>query len=254
MCEKKNNQPSSKLNDKKKFAAEKPLQNINNILHRIKNKKQLLAKEITTDTTVKTGADIKKLKKVSLIPKTSPPVTIRCHAGNDLRKETPVNYAKLPDSFYNVQLDTLKEHISNEKMKFVDSKCNSSINEDLLTYINTLLKMTPSDVNNLSTSSFSSDNLEKSIIQDSEKDIQYYYKMLNCISKCLNADISDLSHVTMFDSPKNINLLNRLQQLTNYYSEKTNEIKHICDGTRQIIVNDKLNEQNTETDDSVIKE
>lgn len=231
---KKNKQPCNKLNYKEKFSSGKPLQNINNTLQRIKNKKQLLVKEISVGTSENTGADTKKLKKVSSIPKTLP-ILEKCCIGDSLRVEIPVNYAKLPDSFYNDQLDTLKNQISKEKFKFLAPKSNMSINEDLLAYINTLLKMSPSDVDNLSISSCSSVKLEESVLQHSEKNTQYYRKMLNCISKCLNTDISDINQDTVFGSPKNINVLNKLQQLTNYFLEKTHEMKDICDEPPQIL-------------------
>lgn len=238
-------QPSTKLNYKEKFASGKPLQNINNIMQRIKNKKQLLVNEISTGNHGNTGVDNKKLKAVSSsIPKTLPLPERHC-SGDRLREEIPVNYAQLPDSFYNGQLDTLKEHISKKQFKVLDTEVNKSINEDLIAYINTLLKMSPSDVDNLSISSCSSIQFEENVLQHSEKDTQYYCKMLKCISKCLNTDISDINE-TVFDSPKNINLLNKLEQLTNYYLEKTHEMKNICDETPQI-VNKKSSENNTST-------
>ncbi|XP_060878246.1 uncharacterized protein LOC132950721 isoform X1 [Metopolophium dirhodum] len=238
-------QPSTKLNYKEKFASGKPLQNINNIMQRIKNKKQLLVKEISSGTSGNTGANIKQFKTVPSIPKILP-IPKNCCAGNSLREEIPVNYAKLPDSFYNGQLDTLKKQISKKQFKVLNSKNNKSINEDLMAHINTLLKMSPSDVDNLSTSSSSSVKFEESVLQHSEKDTQYYCKMLNCISKCLNADISDINRDTVFDSPKNINLLNKLQQLTNYYLEKTHEMKKICDETPQVL-NDECYKTNANT-------
>lgn len=245
---KKIQQPNTKLNYKEKFTSGKPLQNINNTLQRIKNKKQLLVKEITAGTSVKTGADIKKMKKISTISKNAS-IPKRCYAGDDLREEIPVNYAQLPDSFYNGQLDMLKEEVSKKKFECLDSKSNLSINENLMEYINILLKMSPSDVDNLSISSCSSVKLEESILQCSEKDTQYYCKMLNCISKCLNSDISDINQDTVFNSPKNINLLNRLQQLTDYYLEKTNEMKNICNEPSQNLI-----EKNYNTDTNTIKE
>ncbi|KAL5239679.1 hypothetical protein ACI65C_007089 [Semiaphis heraclei] len=246
-CRKKIIQPSVKLNYKEKFTSGKPLQNINNIMQRIKNKKQLLVKELSTGTSGNTGADIKKMNTVPSIPSTVP-MPKRCYAGNGLREENLVSYAQLPDSFYKGQLDTLKEQISQKQFKVLDPKNNESINEDLMAYINTLLKMSPSDVDNLSISSCSSIPFEESVLQHSEKDTQYYCKMLKCISKCLNTDISDLNQ-TVFESPKNINLLNKLQQLTNYYLEKTNEMKNICDETPQIV-----NEKSFETNANSIKE
>jgi len=245
---KKIKQPNIKLNYKEKFTSGKPLQNINNTLQRIKNKKQLLVKEITAGTGVKTGADVKKMKTISTISKNAS-IPKRCCAGDDLREEIPVNYAQLPDLFYNGQLDMLKEQVSKKKFECLDSKSNLSINENLMEYINILLKMSPSDVDNLSISSCSSVKLEESILQCSEKDTQYYCKMLNCISKCLNSDISDINQDTVFNSPKNINLLNRFQQLTDYYLEKTHEMKNICNEPSQ-----NLNEKNYNTDTNAIKE
>lgn len=215
-----------------------PLRNINNMLNRIKNKKQLLTKEISDDT----KSDIKKSK---IISKTS---SNRCAAGNDLCKESLTNYAKLPDSFYNCQLKMLKDQFSKKKFKLNDSKNTESINLNLMKYINMLLKMTPSDVDNLSISSCSSVKLEESSLHHSKQNenLQYYNEMLNCISKCLNIDTSDTSRDTIFDSPKNINLLNKFQELTNYYSEKTHEMKNICDESLQV-----LNEQANITDTEV---
>jgi len=216
-------------------------------MQRIKNKKQLLVEEISTGTSGNTGTDIKQLKTVPSIS-TTVPMPKKCCSSGRLREEIPVNYAKLPDSFYNGHLDTLKEQLSQKHLKVLDSKNNESINEDLMAYINTLLKMSPSDVENLSTSSCSSIKFEESVLQDSEKDTQYYCKMLKCISKCLNTDVSDINQ-TVFESPKNINLLNKLQQLTNYYLEKTHEMKNICDETPQIV-----NEKSYETNVNSIKE
>lgn len=214
-------QSSYKTSNQKKSTPEKPMRNINNMLQRIKKKKQLLAKEISTNSN-----DIKKPKIISAIETVS--TNKMCAAINSCIV-SPINYAKLPDTFYNNQLETLKEQISKHKSHFNNSKCTKPINTDLIRYINILLKMTPSDVDNLSTSSCSSIKLEENVIKCSKKDTQYYCKMLNCISKCLNIDISDISQDSIFDSPKNINLLNKLQELTNFYSEKTVEMKNICD-------------------------
>ncbi|XP_016658490.1 uncharacterized protein LOC100569803 isoform X2 [Acyrthosiphon pisum] len=245
-------QPSTKLSYKEKFASGKPLQNINNIMQRIKNKKQLLVKEISAGTSRNTGANIKQFRTVPSIPKILP-ISKKCCPGYSLQEEIPENYAKLPDSFYNDQLDSLKKQISKKRFKVLDFKNNKSINEDLMAHINTLLKMSPSDVDNLSTSSCSSVKFEESILQHPEKDTQYYCKMLNCISKCLNADISDINQDTVFDSPKNINLLNKLQQLTNYYLEKTHEMKNICDETPQVL-NDEINDEPYKTKANTNKE
>jgi len=241
-------QPNTKLNYKEKFTSGKPLQNINNTLQRIKNKKQLLVKEITAGTSERIGADVKKMKTISTISKNAS-IPKRCCADNNLQEEIPMNYAQLPDSFYNSQLDMIKEQVSKKKFECLDSKSHLSINENLMAYINILLKMSPSDVDNLSISSCSSVKLEESILQSSEKDTQYYCKMLNCISKCLNSDISDINQDTVFNSPKNINLLNRLQQLTDYYLEKTHEMKNICNESSQL-----LNEKIYNTDTNTIKE
>lgn len=199
-------------------------------------KKQMLLKEISTDT----RANIQKSKIVSSNSKLSP-IRKRCSAGNDLPKENPTVYAELPDSFYSSQLEKLKKHISDVKSNPCNTKLNTSTNIDLMKYINLLLKMTPLEVNNLSTSSCSSISLEESILQ-SKHNTQYYSEVLNCISKCLNADISDLNQDIMFNSPENINLISRLQGLTNYYQEKTLEMKNICDESNQII-NDKVNKE-----------
>lgn len=198
----------------------------------------MLVKEIS--------AGSKKVKTESLIPKISP-IKKECKLNNDLHKVSPANYAMLPDSFYDCELDSLKKQILKNKTKLNDIKCHKSINTDLMQYINTLLKMTPSDIDNLSISSCSSIKHEESILHYSTKNIQYYSDILNCISKCLNADNSDLSQDTMFDSPKNINLLNRLQQLTNYYLDKTHEMKNIC-------AESPSNDQNTETETTIFKE
>lgn len=221
------------IENEKKYSVEKPLKNINNTVQRIKKKKQLLKKEIS--------AGSKKIETEFLNSKMSP-IDNRYKAGNDLLKMSPINYASLPDSFYN-QLDSLKKQFSNKNSKLNNSICNTSINIDLIQYINTLLKMTPSDIDNLSISSCSSIKLEESVLPCSSKNQQYYSEILNCISKCLNVDISDLSEETMFDSPKNINLLNRLQNLTNYYLDKTREMKNICDESSP-----NENNQNTETE------
>lgn len=221
----KNMLPNSKIDCIKKRTGEKPLRNVNNMFQRIKKKKKLLTKEISAET----KADVKKSKAISQVPIISP-IPKRYEAGSDSRKLSPLNYARLPDSFYNNQLETLKEQISKKKSKPNDSKCIKLLNEDLMMYINELLKMTPSDIANLSTSSCSSVQLEESIISQCPKqNTQYYKELLNCISKCLNEDISDVSQDTVFDSPKNIKLLNRLQDLANYYLDKTHKMKNICE-------------------------
>jgi hypothetical protein len=202
-------------------------------------KKQMLLKEISTDA----RPNIKKLNIVSSTSKLSP-LHKRCSAGNDIPKESSTMYAELPDSFYSSQLETLKEQILDVKSKPCDTKLNTSLNIDLMKYINLLLKMTPLEVDNLSISSCSSISLEESILQ-SKHNMQYYSEMLNCISKCLNADISDINEDIMLNSPENVNLINRLQGLTNYYQEKILEMKNICDESTQTL-NDKVNVENLE--------
>lgn len=243
-------QSSKKLSINKKSATERPLKNINNTLQRIRQKKQLLVKEISSNKI----SDTKKLKEISSnnqISTTSKKYVAK-PANNDIRQESPTNYAKLPDSFYNSRLETLKKYITKNKSKTNDSKYNESINEDLMKYINVLLKMTPSDIDNLSISSCSSVKMEESILEHSKNNTQYYYEILNCISKCLNLDMSDISQDTMFDSPKNINFLNRLQNISNYYLEKMHEMKSICDESPHIS-NNKLKEQNIEAVDEFPK-
>lgn len=236
-------QSSSNLNYNSKFTNEKPLRNINNTLQRIKKKKQLLVTEIS--------ANMKpNFNKSNVMYLNSKNVPKRCTADSNLPNESPTNYAKLPNSFYNSKLEGLKK-IANKKD--INLKCNSSTNVNLMEYINILLKMTPSDVENLSTSSCSSVKLEESIFEHSKTNTQFFSEMLNCISKCLNSDIPDLSQDTMFvNSPKNFNLLNKLKELSNYYLEKTYEIKNICDEDPQIL-NDKLNELNIEVDTVIQK-
>lgn len=231
------------MNNNKQHTAERPLRNINNTLQRIKMKKKLLLKELSSDTT-DTKADIHKSKTVSSTSKKSPTHNKKCAVGNNVTKESATVYAQLPDSFYTSQLETLKKQITNDKSKPHDTEFNTTSNIDLMRYINTLLKMTPSEVDNLSISSCSSINLEESILQ-SKHNTQYYQEMLNCISKCLNVDISDINQETMFNSPENINLISRLQGLTNYYQEKTHEMKNICDESIQIL-NNKLNTEKLE--------
>lgn len=231
------------MNSKKQLKPERPLRNINNTLQRIKMKKQLLLKEITNDA-IDSKTEIQKSEAVSSTSKMSP-TRKRSAAGNDLPNVSPTTYAQLPDSFYCSQLETLKKQISNEKFKSCKSQLNKSSSVDLMGYITALLKMTPLEVDNLSTSSCSTINLEESILQSKNK-TQYYSEMLNCISKCLNADISDINQDKVFNSPENINLISRLQGLTNYYQEKTHEMKNICDESIKIL-NDKLNEENLET-------
>jgi len=237
-------QSNQKLNLNKKTTTERPFKNIHNTLQRIRQKKQLLTKEIS----VNKKPDFKKLKEVPSNPKT--PITSKkgvfIPSGNDIRQENSTSYAKLPDSFYNSLLETLK------KMKTNDAKCNKPVNINLMEYINVLLKMTPSDIDNLSISSCSSVRIEESICQHSKNNKQYYSEILNCISKCLNSDISDISQDAILDSPKNINLLNRLQDISKYYLEKTHEIKNICDESPQIS-NNEFAEQKVETEDSILE-
>lgn len=214
-------------------------------MQRIKQKKLLLAKEISGDRKV----NIKKSKVVFSNPKISP-IAKKYTASDKLRQESPANYANLPDSFYISQLRALKEHISKQKSKLDCSK-NAIINDDLSKYINMLLKMTPSEVDDLSVSSCSSVKLEESILQYSKKNTQYYSEMLNCISKCLNADISDISQDMMLDSPNYLNFLSRLQELTQFRLEKTHEMTNICNET-SVVMND--NKQITETKTETILE
>jgi len=226
---------TSKFIGTKKFTPERPLKNINNTLQRIKNKKQLLAKEISVDRIT----DVKKSNAVSSFPKTSFHRD-RCAAHNDLYQESPLVYAKLPDSFYSSQIETIEKQISKKNIK----KCNSLINVDLMRYINVLLKMTPSDIDNLSTSSCSSVKLEESLLEHSKHNTQFYNELLNCIAKCFNADFSDISQDTSFESPKNINIINRLQELTKYYSQKTHEMRNICDESSQILKEQTIKTEN----------
>lgn len=229
----------SKSNNNIKTATDKPLRNINNTLQRIKKKKKLLAKEISDNAMT----DCKKSKimapdpTVSTLPKRS---TSFCTTFDSLRNQNSVNLAKLPDSFYNDQLNTLKEELNKKKTK---ENYNPLINVDLMKYISILLKMTPRDVDNLSTSSCSSVNIEESILQHSNKTTQYYSELLKCISKCLNVDLSELSPNATFDSPNNIKYINRLQEITNYYLEKTHEMKNICEESSP-----NYNKQNIEID------
>lgn len=234
-CKNNTIQSNSKLNNTKKSTADRSLKNINNTLQRIKNKKQLLTKEISVNK-------ITEVEKSNTVPLKSEtlPIHKRCTHDYNIYKKSPINYAKLPDSFYNSQIKTLKEQISKEKTKSIQ-KYNEPVNVDLMRYINVLLKMSPSDIDNLSISSCSSVQLEENILTHSKKNTQFYSEMLDCISKCLNSDISDINQDTTFESPKNINIISKLQELTNYYLDKAHEIKNICDEPFKI-----LNEQSIE--------
>lgn len=242
-CKNNTIQSSSKLNNTKKSMAQRSLKNINNTMQRIKNKKQLLAKEISVNKIT----EVKKSSTETLKPETLP-TNKKCTFFYDMYKKSPITYAKLPDSFYNSQIKTLKEQISKEKTKGIP-KYNEPVNIDLMRYINILLKMSPSDIDNLSISSCSSVQLEENISQHSKKNTQFYNELLDCISKCLNADISDINQDITFESPKNINGISRLQELTNYYFDKANEIKNICDEPSKI-----LNEQSIDKEDKNIQE
>lgn len=242
-CKNNTIQSSSKLNNTKKSTADRSLKNINNTLQRIKNKKQLLSKEIS----INKSTEVKKSNTAPLKSENLP-THIRCTHDYDICKKSPVNYAKLPDSFYSSQIKTLKEQILKEKTTTIQ-KYNEPVNIDLMRYINVLLKMSPSDIDNLSISSCSSVQLEENILPHSKKNTQFYSEMLDCISKCLNADISDINQDTTFESPKNINVISRLQELTNYYLDKAHEIKNICDEPSKF-----LNEQSIEKEAKNIQE
>lgn len=242
-CKNNTIQSSSKINNTKISMTDRSLKNINNTLQRIKNKKQLLSKEISVNKIT----EVKKSKSAPLKSETLPTPKKYTH-DYDIYKESPMNYAKLPDSFYNNQIKTLKEQILKEKTKSIQTY-NEPVNIDLMRYINVLLKMSPSDIDNLSISSCSSVQLEENILPHSKKNTQFYSEMLDCISKCLNADISDINQDTTFESPKNINVINRLQELTNYYLDKAHEIKNICDEPSKI-----LNEQSIEKESKNIEE
>lgn len=234
VCDENNKQKaqnsSSTFKSTKKTTPERPLKNINNTIQRIKDKKQLLTKEIHVDKLT----NVKKLNAVSSIPPTSSNHK-RCAAGNDLYKESPLVYAKLPDSFYSSQIKTIEEQISKENRKRHVPKCNTIVNIDLMRYITVLLKMTPSEIDNLSISSCSSVTFEESLLENSKQSTKFHSEFLNCIVKCLNADFSDISQDTSFESPKNINVINKLQELTKYYTQKTHEMKNICDESSKIL-------------------
>ncbi|XP_050421084.1 putative autophagy-related protein 11 [Adelges cooleyi] len=206
-----------------------PLKNINNIIERVNQKKRSLANELSAN--IKKTENLTNTKQIPMINRTK--------GSDDLkRKCNTVSFANLPQSNYDSQLEASKN-----KSKWSGLKCDNSVNVELMRLISSLLKMSPIDIHNLSVSmsSDSSIRTEASVAQDSNDSLQYYNDLLNTISECLNTELSDISQDTALYSPININTLNRLQKISEYYLEKTEQIRSICEETPQFTTNDNLN-------------
>ncbi|CAH1738842.1 unnamed protein product [Aphis gossypii] len=210
-----------KGNKKNESPLQRPLENINEMLNWIKKKKRRLFEEIYTNQ-----ASISDLKSVN-----SKSDTIR-----DLSKES-INYVGLPNSFYNSTLKVLEEYVRDKKQKKSKSNNNNWINIELMRYICNLLKMSPSEVDNLSVSSNSGIQLEQSILEISKANLEYHKDILNYISKCLDTNLSDISQDQALSSPQYIGLLDKLYKLADYYTEKAQEMRNICLESPRVEIN-----------------
>jgi len=202
-----------------------PLENLNEMLNWIKRKKRLLFDEFYMNQAP--ISDLQSMNNKSDI-----------HISQECQKENPVNYVGLPDSFYNSTLKVLEEYVRNKKQK--KSKSNNKntwINLELMRYICNLLNMSPNKIDNLSVSSNSSFRLEQSILELSKANLEYHKDILNCISKGLGSNLCDINQDQVFGSPHYIDLLDKLYQLADYYTEKAQEMRNICMESPRIEIN-----------------
>lgn len=189
----------------------------------IKKKKRLLFDEIYTNQ-----APINDIHSIN----------IKNDTYRDSPKENPNSYVGLPDSFYNSTLKVLEEYVRNKKQKKSKSNNNNTwINMELMKYICNLSKMSPMEIDNLSMSSNSSTQLEKSILEISKANLEYHRDILNYISKCLDSNMYDINQDQTFSSPQYIGLLDKLYKLADYYTEKAHEMRNICLESPRILIN-----------------
>lgn len=193
-----------------------PLENINEMLNWIKRKKHLLFDEFYMNQIPL--CDIQSMNSNSDL--------LICQ---ECPKENPINYVGLPDSFYNSTLKVLEEYVRNKKQqKSKSNNKNTWINLDLMRYICNLLNMSPNEIDNLSVSSNSTFRLEQSILELSKANLEYHKDILNCMSKGFDSNLCDINQEQTFGSPHYIDLLDKLYQLADYYTEKAQELRNIC--------------------------
>lgn len=189
------------------------------MLNWIKRKKRLLLNEFHTNHY---QVPINDRNSVSSVEK---------HDQSHSLNETKI-YAGLPESFYNSTIKILEEYVRNKNNKKSKSNNNNTwINIELMKYIYNLLKMSPLEIENLplsSTSTNSSIQIEKSILEMSKTNLEYHNEILNYISKCMENNLSDASQDQALNSFQYIGLLERLSKLAEYYAEKAQEMRNIC--------------------------
>lgn len=214
-------------NIKNEAQLQHPLDYINEKLNWIKKKKRLLFDEIYTNQAPESG--MQSINNISDIHR-------------DYPKEN-LNYVGLPDSFCNSTLKILEEYVNNKKIKTSKSNNNNNnnnntwINMELMNYICNLLKMSPYEVDNLSITSNSSNQLEQSILEISKANLEYHKDILNYISQCLDNSVCDINRDQAFSSPQSIGLLDKLYQLADYYTEKAQEMRNICLESPRVEIN-----------------
>lgn len=210
----------------KETSLQHPLDYINEKLNWIKKKKRLLFDEIYTNQAPISG--IQSINNIS-----------------DMYRDYPIenlNYIGLPDSFCNSTLKILEEYVKNKKINTSKSNNNNNnsntwINIELMNYICNLLKMSPNEVDNLSVSSNSSNQLEQSILEISKTNLEYHKDILNYISQCLDSNVCDINQDQAFSSPQYIGLLDKMYKLADYYTEKAQEMRNICLESPRVEVN-----------------
>lgn len=157
----------------------------------------------------------------------------------DTQKEDSNHYVGLPDSFYNSTLKVLEEYVKNKKQKKSKSNNNNTwINIELMRYICSLLKMSPNEIDDLSVSSNSNNQLEQSILEISKANLEYHKDILNYMSKYLDSNVcDDINRDQTLCSPQYIGLLDKLYKLADYYTEKAHEMRNICLESPRIEIN-----------------
>ncbi|VVC24881.1 Hypothetical protein CINCED_3A010395 [Cinara cedri] len=213
------------INKKNETPLQHPLDYINEKLNWIKKKKRLLFEEIYTNQ-----APISDMQSINNI--------------SDMYRDYPtenLNYVGLPDSFCNSTLKILEEYVKNKKIKTSKSNNNNNnntwINKELMNYICNLLKMSPNEIDNLSVSSNSNNQLEQSILEISKANLEYHKDILNYISQCLDSNMCDINRDQAFSSPQYIGLLDKLYKLADYYTEKAHEMRNICLESPRVEIN-----------------
>ncbi|XP_050545792.1 uncharacterized protein LOC126908023 isoform X2 [Daktulosphaira vitifoliae] len=198
-----------------------PLANIKSMLDHIDTKKKKLSDELYKNLKYPTKSA--KIQRICTSIKPTNTASLPNKSTINIDKHTTSSKSK-----------TMVKQNSKEKNKNDLLNYKPNIDNDLMRYINMLLKMSPSDVANLSisTSSNSSDISGKSVLNESNDNLEYYKKLHNEIFK-LTKEVPNISKDIDLDSPNNIRVLNCLQKITECYIEPTKELKHICEESPQ---------------------